>query len=74
MVTPAAKERNRRTQQALRERRRANMTRISVWLPRETAQDLQRLSELLEKPYTDLLGTWIRSERDRCEMMNRPLY
>jgi hypothetical protein len=43
MPTPAAQERNRRTQQALRQRRSTDQERISVWLPRKTANALRGL-------------------------------
>jgi hypothetical protein len=62
--TPAAQERNRRTQKALRDRRRANMTRVHVWLPRTTAADLAALAEAQDTTYADLLSRWIRQERD----------
>lgn len=58
--TPAAQDGNRRRQAALRARRRANMTRLTVWLPRETHKDFAALADSLQLTHTELLAGLIR--------------
>lgn len=55
---------NRERQSDLRRRRRANMVRLTVWLPRTTAEDFRALSDAAGVTHTELLASMIRERRD----------
>lgn len=58
---------NRRRQAELRERRRANMERVSVWLPREIARDLRAIAAADELPIqTVVAGLIVAARRSRA--------
>jgi hypothetical protein len=55
---------NAQRQAAFRKRRRANMHRVTVWVPRETWTDFRAMADAAHLTHTELLTGMIRRARE----------